>query len=119
MSPESNLSGYADDVTYSQSTSSTADETTVANDLASIYGWLSSNEFRLNTHKIETMMVSRWKTPPPMCTKLQGNQLELVDKFHLLGVAITSNLTCKLHIFEISSKAKRLLGFLYRVFREN
>ena len=37
----------------------------------------------------------------------------------LLGVTITSDLSWKRHITEVTSKAKRLLGFLYRIFRDS
>jgi len=115
---ERNFSEYTDDVIYLRSISSTADETTVANDLATMCDCLSSKGFRLNPSKIKAITVSCKKTPPPIFIKLQGNLIECVDKFHL-GITITSDLTWHLHISEITSKAKLLLGFFYRVFRES
>ena len=38
-----------------------------------------------------------------------------MENFKLLGVTVCSDLSWRLHIV---SKAKRLLGFIYRVFRE-
>ena len=65
------------------------------------------------------MIVSRKKKPPSMRLELQGELLEFVDNFRLLGVTITSDLSWRRHISEVTSKAKRLLGFLYRIFRDS
>lgn len=54
-----------------------------------------------------------------MCVKIQDKLLEYVDNILLLGVTITSNFSWKQHVCEIISKAKSLLGFLYKVFRES
>ena len=60
------MSGYADDVTYSRSISSPADESTVVDDLATICNRQSSKDFRLNINKVTAMMISRKKSPPMM-----------------------------------------------------
>ena len=119
LSPGSNLSGYADDATYSRSISGACDQSTVLEDLQMICHWLSSHGFRLNVTKVKAMIISRKKKPPTFSIDLQGEPLEFVDSFRLLGVTITSDLTWRHHISEITSKAKRLLGFLYRLFRDS
>ena len=93
LSPESNLSGYANDVTYSRCISGPIDEPAVNNDLVMICDWLSSKGFRLNTNKVKDIIVSRKKKPPSMHLELQGELLEFVDNFRLLGVTITSDLS--------------------------
>ena len=50
--------------------------------------------------------------------KLHDHVIEYVENFKLLGVTVSSDLSRRLHVSEIVSKAKRLLGFIYRVFRE-
>ncbi len=65
------------------------------------------------------MIVSRKKTPPQISLQLQGERIEVVNSFLLLGVTVTNNLSWKKHISEITTKAKKLLGFLYRLFRES
>ena len=42
--------------------------------------------------------------------------VQFVSNFRLLGLIISSDLTWKRHIQEATSKAKKLLGFLYRTF---
>ena len=64
------------------------------------------------------MIISRQKKPPSPDLCLGGKPLVFVGSFCLLGVTITSDLTWRMHINETISKSKRLLGFLYRVFRE-
>ena len=65
------------------------------------------------------MIVSRKKTPPSFSLQLQGEHIQVVNCFRLLGVTITNNLSWKKHITGIITKAKKLLGFLYRSFRES
>ena len=64
------------------------------------------------------MVLSRKKSPPTPSIVLQGETIELVSSFKLLGVIISRDLTWRSHISYIISKAKRLLGFLYRTFKE-
>ena len=65
------------------------------------------------------MIVSRKKKPPSIRLDLQGELLEFFDNFRLLGVTITCDLSWKRHITEVTSRTKRLLGFLYRFFRDS
>ena len=60
------------------------------------------------------MVLSRKKSPPTPSIVLQGEIIELVPSFKLLGVTIT----WRSHISNITSKAKRLLRFMYRTFNE-
>ena len=50
---------------------------------------------------------------------LYGDSIEQVNNYKYLGVMITSTLKWDEHIDRISLKAKRLLGYLYRVFYRN
>ncbi len=71
-------------------------------------------DLKLNLNKI----ISRKYKPPKPAVSLLGHQLEFVDTYNLLGVLVTSKLSWVPHIHEVVAKTKRLLGFLYRVFRE-
>ena len=104
--------------TYSRSISGPLDEPAVSDDLETICNWLTSQGFRLNINKVKAMVISRKKSPPCPHLELQGDKLEYVNNFRLLGVIITNDLSWKSHILHITSKARRLLGFLYRVFNE-
>ena len=81
----------------------------MADDLNTI---LTSQGFRLNTNKVKVMVISRNKSPPHPHLELQGDKLEYVSNFRLLGVVITNDLSWKSHILHITSKAKRLFGVL-------
>ena len=112
--PECNLSGYAD-VTYSWPPS---DESAVTDDLKVICEWLTSSGFRLNANKVKAMVISRKRSPPRPHLELEGDVLEYVDNFKLLGITVTNDISWKSHILHTVSKAKRLLGFFYGVFKE-
>ena len=115
LAPGSNLTGFADDTTYNRPISGPADEASVNNDLGIICSWLNSYRFRLNIAKAKAMVISRKKVPPRPVVKLNGETLEHVDQFRLLGVIITPDLSWATHIFSVIFK---LLGFLYRTFRD-
>ncbi len=85
LSSESNLTDFADDVTYSRSYSGLADEPDVAEELATIANWLTSRGFRLNTRKVKAMIVSCKKTPPTISLQLQGEHIQVVNSFRLLA----------------------------------
>ncbi len=118
LSHERLLTGYADDVTCSWRISKDEDVSAAASDLDTICEWVKEHGFRLNMDKVKAMIISRKKKPPRPNLCLRGESIEFVDSFRLLGVTITSELTWRTHICETISKSKRLLGFLYRVFRE-
>ncbi len=115
LSPESNLTGYADDITYSRPLSGPSDELAVSNDLAVLCKWLTS---RLNNNKVKAMVISQKRSPTRPQLELLGDPIDHVTNFKLLGVIVSNDLTWRSHILHITSKAKRLLGFLHRVFRE-
>ena len=64
------------------------------------------------------MIVSRRRNPLRPTIKLHDHVIEYVENFKLLGVTVSSDLSWRFHISEIVSKTKRLLGFIYHVFRE-
>ena len=64
------------------------------------------------------MVISRKKLPPQPLLQICGEQIEFVSSFKLLGVIVTNNLSWTPHIMFSISKAKRVIGFLFRVFKE-
>ena len=64
------------------------------------------------------MVISRKKLPPQPSLQICGEQIEFVSSFKLLGIIVTNNLSWTPHIMFSISKAKRLIGFLFRVFKE-
>ena len=50
---------------------------------------------------------------------LNGIQLEQVETFKYLGVLLSSDLSCSAHIDSICTKARKVIGLLYRRFYGN
>ena len=76
----------------------------------------ASSGFKLSVPKVKMMVISRKRHPPTPTIVIKGHQVEQVSSFKLLGVTISADLSWRQHIHGIVSKAKCLLGFLYRVF---
>ena len=74
------------------------------------------NLMQFNSAKCKFMLVSRRRnntTPsPPMC--LNGSPLESVPTFKYFGVLLSSDLTWSKHVQSICSRARKLIGLLYR-----
>ena len=64
------------------------------------------------------MVVSRLKSRAQLVEPmlLLGEPIERVTSYKYLGVILTDNLSWSMHIDRISSKARRLVGLLYRKF---
>ena len=64
------------------------------------------------------MIVSRKSNPPLPDTPLQlfGSSLDRVDSYKYLGVLVTDNLSWSPQVEAVCSKARRILGLLYRRF---
>ena len=118
LSSGSGLIGYADDVTYYKCLTSAEDAPAVNSDMAVICDWVDENKFKLNYVKVKAMVISRKKIPPQPTILLRDHRVDYVNSFKLLGVTISNDLSWRSHILSAISKAKRLLGFIYRVFRQ-
>ena len=64
------------------------------------------------------MIVSRCRgRSVPNCTlTLNGQPMERVHQYKYLGVVLTDDLTWSAHIREITNKARKVIGLLYRQF---
>ena len=117
MSAKASLVGYADDCTYSKAVHLDADLEDINSDLALINSWLKSQNLRLNHSKVKCMVISRRSSPPSPVLFVEGHRVELVSTFKLLGVLIDSTLSWRSHIETVCTRAKKLIGFLYRSFK--
>ena len=84
--------------------------------------WVKSKHLTINHSKTKYMIISRkfpllFTTLPSLF--LDGSPLELVSSFKYLGITLTSNLSWSTHINETCSKAKKMLGHIYRQFYYN
>ncbi len=116
ISNSSILRLYADDIAYYKPLFSTSDLLALQGDVDIISLWVDSHDLSINAKKTKLMVVSRKRSPPSPVIVLKGAPIERVSSFRYLGVVLSSDLSWSLHIQATCSKARRLLGFLYRNF---
>ena len=115
LSEGSNLVLYADDMLLYRRIAGPDDYTMLQNDLNSINAWVVQNHLHFNATKCKFMVISRkrgYHHQPVLF--LETTPLEKVDSFRYLGLLISSDLSWSGHIETICSKARQLLGLLYR-----
>ena len=118
LSPRSGLTMYADDICYHKEVASAADCDTIQEDVNLIFKWASNHDLRLNVSKTKAMLVSRKRSTPVLSLRLGESAIETVSSYKYLGITITANLSWSLHLNATCCKAKRLIGYLYRYFRQ-
>ena len=116
LSASTNLTGFADDVTYSKATFCDSDIAEVVPDLEKINSWLGRKFLSLNLDKVKAMVITRKKNRPAPNISLQGHCIEQVSSFKLLGVTVSDDLSWRDHILSVCARSKKLLGFIYRAF---
>ena len=118
LSPQSDLVLYADDVLLYRIISCLEDVLMLQSDIDSIETWSAERLLQLNPVKCKHMLISKRRhlTTGHFTLFLNGNELEEVDIFKYLGVLIKNNLSWTDHTAEICSKARKILGLLYRHF---
>ena len=87
-------------------------------DLQALSQWSVDTYLTFNPKKSKFMLVSRKRSnmsnPPPLV--LCNHIISRVYQFNYLGVMITSDLTWSKHIHSLCTKARKMLGLLYRTF---
>jgi hypothetical protein len=121
LSPDSNRVTYlwhADDVCIYRPISSCSDFRYVQDDIKAVEEWSSENYLSLNPSKCKYMLISRKRMPNvPDGPLLLGNcPLQKVDVFKYLGVLLSEDMSWCPHVQAVCSRAKRVLGLLYRKF---
>ena len=86
--------------------------------VGSIKQWSTDNYLCLHSSKCKYMIISRKRSPtlPENPLELLGSELERVDCYKYLGVLLTSDLSWSSHVGSVCTKARRVLGLLYRRF---
>ena len=107
---------FADDCVLYRNIESPADCQILQDDLNSLAQWEADWQMKFNVAKCHSMRVTRH--PPDKHIQfeytLHQQRLEQVQSAKYLGITISDDLDWGQHISEISSKATKTLGFLWR-----
>ena len=121
LSPTSSLVMYADDILYHRVIQESRQFEEVQSDLTNLEEWSDDNFLQLSPLKYKSMILSKKRCPVSSSASLylRGSELGEVQLFKYLGVLLTNNLSWSDHISELCSKARKILGLLYRQFYNN
>ena len=94
------------------------DYLTLQADVDAIKSTLTTKYLMLNPKKCCCLFISRRRVHsiPPPCSTLGHSPLAHVSSYKYLGLPITSDLKWSIHITNICSKTRKLIGLLYRRF---
>ena len=121
FSPGTRIVLYADDILLYRTILSNSDYSYLQSDANTVQDWVNCNHMSLNPSKCKFMLISRKCNRinnPPMIT-INGQILESVPTFKYLGLLLTSDLSWSKHIEGACTKAKKILGLLYRRFYQH
>lgn len=112
---------FADDaVIYYAEKNQYAAQDCINVDIKNLTSWLYNNKLKLNINKTKMMLVgnsnikSDWLRNN-FTIKMEGIDIELVEKIKYLGVIVDSKLNSSEHIEYLCKKISKKLGFLYRI----
>ena len=114
VSPQTTIKLFADDCLLYRTIDSVADANQLQQDLDSMVDWSNTWLMRFNAAKCHLLKITRQHKYHPTSYTIKGVQIQQVDHHPYLGVELTSDLTWKTHISNITSKANRILNLLRR-----
>ena len=119
FSPGTKVILYANDILLYKPISGPSDDfELLQTDLHSLSFWSKDTNLPFNPKKSKFMLVSRKRinvtTPPPLV--LCNHIISRVYQFTYLGILITFDLTWGEHTHAVCTKARKMLGLLYRTF---
>ena len=106
---------YADDLKLFSRVDSIADTAALQQQLDNFAQWCELNRMLLNPAKCSVVTFSRKHFPVHSDYHINGIQIPRAEYVKDLGVTLDKQLTFKLHISHIVSKASRQLGLLFRM----
>ena len=84
-----------------------------------LHTWSTINKLPLNAVKCVVMHITRSRRPIFVSYHMGDTPLETITTRKHLGIVLSSNLEWGPHVDEVTSKAKRLLGFIWRTVGSN
>ena len=114
ISPLTTIKMFADDALLYRTINNPSDEQQLQHDLDTMIEWANTWLMRFNAKKYHLLKITRQRKPLQTRYNIEGSILEGVQHHPYLGVELTSDLTWKTHIANISGKAKRILNLLRR-----
>ena len=118
ISVDSKIVMFADDIALYRPIRSSFDFALLQLDVDAICNWISLNYLTLNILKCCYMIYTRKRYPtlPTVPLVVNNHTLAKVDNFKYLGVNLSTKLSWSEHVNCITTKARRLVGLLYRRF---
>ena len=112
------ISMYADDILLWKPIKCSNDYVYLQTDINNISTCIKSLYLSLNSSKCKYIIASRKRQPtlPSSGLHLNGEALEHVRSYRYLGILVTETLTWSEHIQQVCSKARKLIGMMYRQF---
>ena len=114
VSPLTRIKLFADDCLLYRTISSVADQIQVQRDLDTLVDWSHIWLMKFNAAKCHLLKITRKRSYIDTNYNIENNTLLRADNHPYLGVELTSDLTWKHHINNITGKANRILNLLRR-----
>ena len=115
LSVGSQLTVYAYDILLYRPISCQSDFAALQDDINKLDTGVNTNYLQFNTSKCKYMVVSRKISDITSATLImQGHHLERVECLKYLGLLLSTDLSWTAHVESVCSKARKLLGLLYR-----
>lgn len=96
---------------------STVDASELQEEFDKLKCWSDANSMKVNTRKTKEMLIGTVRINPPPTLQLDGQSIDRVRSYKLLGLHITDKLKWNEHASYICSKAAQRLHFLKQLKR--
>jgi hypothetical protein len=105
---------FADDCLVYRNITSDQDQQQLQHDLDALSTWSRTWGMKYNPSKCNILSISRRRSKLHYPYALEGQTLEHVAQAKYLGIQLRDDLKWSTHVQDITAKASRTLGFLYR-----